>query len=108
AQVDASVGGKTGVNHERGKNLIGAFHQPAAVIIDTATLDTLPAREFQAGLAEVVKYGAIMDADLLAWLEDGVDAIGSREPGALRHLVARSVRNKARIVAEDEKEGGVR
>lgn len=108
AQVDASVGGKTGVNHERGKNLVGAFHQPAAVVIDTATLETLPPREYAAGLAEVVKYGAIMDPDLLAWLEESADAVRAREPSALRHAVTRSVENKARIVAADEKEGGIR
>lgn len=108
AQVDASVGGKTGVNHARGKNLIGAFYQPAAVVIDTSTLATLPPREFAAGLAEVVKYGAIMDADLLAWLETAVDRVQAREPAALRHLIARSVGNKARIVAADELEGGIR
>ncbi len=108
AQVDASVGGKTGVNHERGKNLVGAFHQPAAVVIDTATLETLPPREYGAGLAEVVKYGAIMDPDLLIWLEESADAVRAREPSALRHVVARSVENKARIVAADERESGIR
>jgi 3-dehydroquinate synthase len=108
AQVDAAVGGKTGVNHVRGKNLIGAFHQPAAVVADTATLDTLPPREFGAGLAEVVKYGAVMDTALLEWLEGSVNAIGERRPEALRHLVTRSVENKARIVSADEFEAGIR
>ncbi len=108
AQVDASVGGKTGVNHERGKNLIGAFHQPRAVIIDTDTLGTLPEREYTAGLAEVVKYGAIMDAGFLDWLEAHAEAVAAREPAALRHMVSRSVDNKARIVCQDEREGGIR
>jgi 3-dehydroquinate synthase len=108
AQVDASVGGKTGINHAQGKNLIGAFHQPAAVVIDTGTLATLAEREINAGLAEVVKYGAIMDAGLFAWLESSATAIREREAPALLHLVHQSVANKAAIVAQDEKEGGVR
>jgi 3-dehydroquinate synthase len=108
AQVDASVGGKTGVNHVRGKNLIGAFHQPAAVIIDSATLDTLPAREFNAGLAEVVKYGAIGDAPFFDWLEANADRIAARDADAVDELIRRSVENKADIVAQDEKESGVR
>jgi 3-dehydroquinate synthase len=108
AQVDASVGGKTGINHVQGKNLVGAFHQPAAVIIDSATLDTLAAREYSAGLAEVVKYGAIRDAPFFDWLEARVDAVCARDPQALDHLIARSVSNKAGIVAQDEKESGVR
>ncbi|MEJ2383364.1 MAG: 3-dehydroquinate synthase [Xanthomonadales bacterium] len=108
AQVDASVGGKTGVNHVRGKNLIGAFHQPAAVIIDSATLDTLPAREFNAGVAEVIKYGAICDAPFFDWLEANADRIAARETGAIDEMIRRSVENKARIVSQDEKESGVR
>ena len=108
AQVDASVGGKTGVNHVRGKNLIGAFHQPAAVVIDSATLDTLPAREFNAGLAEVVKYGAICDAPFFDWLETHADRIALRDAAAIDELIRRSVENKAAVVAGDEKESGVR
>jgi len=108
AQVDASVGGKTGVNHVKGKNLVGAFHQPAAVFIDSATLDTLATREFSAGLAEVVKYGAVNDAPFFDWLESGADAVSARDPQATDHLIARSVENKAEIVAQDEKESGVR
>jgi 3-dehydroquinate synthase len=108
AQVDASVGGKTGINHAQGKNLVGAFHQPAAVIIDAATLETLAAREFNAGLAEVVKYGAINDAQFFAWLEQEAGAIVARDHAALEHVIHRSVMNKAEIVAQDEKEAGVR
>ena len=108
AQVDASVGGKTGVNHVRGKNLIGAFHQPSAVFIDSATLDTLPAREFNAGMAEVVKYGAIRDSAFFEWLERQAGPIAERDPAALDRLIGRSVRNKAGIVAADEKEAGAR
>jgi 3-dehydroquinate synthase len=108
AQVDASVGGKTGVNHVRGKNLIGAFHQPAAVFIDSATLDTLPGREFNAGMAEVVKYGAIRDSAFFEWLEKQAPAIAARDTKALDYLIRRSVQNKAEIVAADEKEAGVR
>jgi 3-dehydroquinate synthase len=108
AQVDASVGGKTGVNHARGKNLIGAFHQPAAVIIDSATLDTLPAREFNAGLAEVVKYGVLGDAPFFDWLEVNADRIVAREEDAIDEMIRRSVENKARVVGQDEKESGVR
>lgn len=108
AQVDASVGGKTAINHPRGKNLIGAFHQPETVIIDSATLATLPAREFNAGLAEVVKYGAIRDAAFFDWLERNVSPIRGRSSDALNQLIYESVRNKADIVATDEKESGVR
>lgn len=108
AQVDASVGGKTGFNHEKGKNLVGAFHQPAAVIIDSATLDTLKAREFRAGLAEVVKYGAIRDQQFFEWLENNAKDINQRETQALDYLISQSVLNKAEIVAADEKEAGVR
>ena len=108
AQVDASVGGKTGVNHVRGKNLVGAFHQPATVVIDSATLDTLPRRELNAGLAEVVKYGAICDEPFFNWLEGNSAAIADRDPRAIDTLIERSVLNKARVVAQDEKEAGVR
>lgn len=108
SQVDASVGGKTGFNHEKGKNLVGAFHQPAAVIIDSATLETLDSREFRAGLAEVVKYGAIRDPEFFQWLESNSAAITRHETQALDFLIDRSVTNKAEIVAADEKEAGVR
>ena len=108
AQVDASVGGKTGINHKQGKNLVGAFHQPAAVVVDTATLATLSAREFNAGLAEVVKYGAIRDPRFFRWMEDNAAKISDREETSLDHLIYRSIMNKAEIVAEDEKESGVR
>ncbi|MDZ4728951.1 MAG: 3-dehydroquinate synthase [Xanthomonadales bacterium] len=108
AQVDSSVGGKTGVNHSKGKNLLGAFHQPGMVLIDTQTLDTLPVREFRAGLAEVVKYGAIMDSGFLAWLESSVAAINSRDASALAFLIQRSVESKAKVVAADEMEAGIR
>jgi 3-dehydroquinate synthase len=108
AQVDSSVGGKTAINHPLGKNMIGAFHQPAAVIADTGTLVSLPAREYAAGLAEVVKYGAIGDLEFLAWLEDQADALLRRDPAALAHAILRSCELKARIVAADEREGGVR
>jgi 3-dehydroquinate synthase len=108
AQVDASVGGKTAINHDKGKNLIGAFHQPATVIIDSATLSTLPGREFNAGMAEVIKYGAICDAGFFDWLEEHANAIAARDGDALDYLIYRSVLNKAEIVAQDEKEAGVR
>jgi len=108
AQVDASVGGKTGVNHVRGKNLVGAFHQPAAVIIDSSTHDSLPAREFNAGLAEVVKYGAICDRPFFDWLEANAERVAARDPEAIDTLIRRSVENKAHIVGQDEKESGVR
>ena len=108
AQVDASVGGKTGVNHVRGKNLIGAFHQPEAVIIDASTLDTLDGREFAAGLAEVVKYGAIRDADFFDWLESEAQSVIARNAGALDRIIQCSVQNKAEVVAADEREAGLR
>ncbi|MBP6596804.1 MAG: 3-dehydroquinate synthase [Arenimonas sp.] len=108
AMVDSSVGGKTAVDLPQGKNLVGAFHQPAAVIADLATLDTLPARELRAGLAEVVKYGALGDADFFAWLEDSAEALLARDPAALAHAVATSCRHKAGIVARDETEQGER
>lgn len=108
AQVDASVGGKTAINHPAGKNLVGAFHQPSAVIIDTDTLDTLPPREFRAGMAEVVKYGVINDVDFFSWLEEHADAINQRREDTVVKMIARCVRNKAEVVREDEKERGVR
>jgi len=108
AQVDSSVGGKTGVNHPKGKNLIGAFHQPHKVVIDTRTLDTLPIREFRAGMAEVVKYGAIMDAEFMSWLEHSIAEVMRRNADALTHLIRCSIQNKAKIVAADEKESGIR
>ncbi|XOV84091.1 MAG: 3-dehydroquinate synthase [bacterium] len=108
AQVDSSVGGKTAVNHPAGKNMIGAFYQPRAVIIDSNVLSTLPAREYAAGLAEVVKYGVIADADFFAWLENNIAALQHREPEALAHVIARSCEIKADVVAQDEREGGVR
>ena len=108
AQVDSSVGGKTGVNHPLGKNMIGAFHQPVAVVCDVATLDTLPDAELSAGLAEVIKYGFIADADFFAWLEDHLDALLARDRAATIEAVHRSCRIKARIVEADEREHGVR
>ena len=108
AQVDSSVGGKTGVNHASGKNLIGAFHQPRAVLIDTDTLTTLPDRELKAGIAEVIKYGAIVDAGFFAWLEDNVEALIARDANALAVAIQRSCELKAAVVAEDERESGRR
>ncbi len=108
AQVDSSVGGKTAINHALGKNMVGAFHQPDAVIADTSTLATLPAREFAAGLAEVVKYGAISDFDFLAWIEANVDCLLARNAEALAYAIRRSCEIKAAIVAEDERESGAR
>jgi len=108
AQVDSSVGGKTGVNHAGGKNLIGAFHQPAAVIADTDTLKTLPPRELRAGLAEVIKYGLICDAALFAWLEQHMDDLLAHDPAALSHIIRRSCEIKAEIVGRDEREQGDR
>ena len=104
AMVDSSVGGKTGVNHPNGKNLIGAFHPPAGVWIDTAFLDTLPDREFLSGLAEVVKYGVILDAEFFEYLEVNADAIRARKPEAILHIVATSCRLKADVVEKDERE----
>jgi len=108
AQVDSSVGGKTGVNHAQGKNLIGAFLQPQVVLIDTNTLDTLPDRELAAGLAEVIKYGAICDVEFFAWLEANMAALLARDPEALGRAVRRSCELKAEVVAEDEREAGRR
>lgn len=108
AQVDSSVGGKTAINHPLGKNMIGAFYQPHRVVCDLATLGSLPQREFAAGLAEVIKYGPIADMQFFGWLEANMDALLAREPVALTHAVRRSVEIKARIVAADEREGGLR
>ena len=108
AQVDSSVGGKTGVNHPGGKNLIGAFHQPVAVIADTDTLKTLPARELRAGLAEVIKYGLISDGALFAWLEHNIEKLLAHDPEALAHVIRRSCEIKASIVGRDERETGDR
>jgi 3-dehydroquinate synthase len=108
AQVDSSVGGKTGVNHPLGKNMIGAFYQPRAVIIDTDTLNTLPDRELSSGLAEVIKYGLIRDPEFFAWLESNLDKLLARDPEALAYAIHRSCRNKAEVVAADERESGVR
>jgi len=104
AMVDSSVGGKVGINLPEGKNLVGAFHQPAGVWIDTALLETLPDREYRSGLAEVVKYGVILDAEFFAWLEANADAVVRRDPGAVAHVVARSCRLKADVVEQDERE----
>jgi len=108
AQVDSSVGGKTGINHPLGKNMIGAFHQPAAVLIDTDCLQTLPPRELAAGLAEVVKHGAVHDVRFFEWLERSVDALAARDAAALAHAIVESCRIKAEVVAGDERETGAR
>ncbi|MHB8254638.1 MAG: 3-dehydroquinate synthase [Acidiferrobacter sp.] len=108
SQVDSSVGGKTGVNHALGKNMIGCFYQPQAVIIDTSTLVSLPDRELSAGLAEVIKYGAIGDYPFFVWLEEHMGELRRRDPDALAFAIETSCRNKARVVAADEKEVGVR
>jgi 3-dehydroquinate synthase len=108
AQVDSSVGGKTGVNHALGKNMIGAFHQPGCVLIDTDTLDTLDDRQLAAGLAEVIKYGLIHDAGFFDWLEQNMAALKSRDKQALAYAIERSCAIKAEIVASDERESGKR
>lgn len=108
AQVDSSVGGKTGVNHPGGKNLIGAFHQPIAVIADAATLSTLPVRELRAGLAEVIKYGLLGDAPFFDWLEAHMDELLAADPRALSYVIQRSCEIKAQIVGRDEREQGDR
>lgn len=108
AQVDSSVGGKTGINHPRGKNMIGAFYQPQTVICDIDTLSTLPDRELSAGLAEVIKYGPIADLAFLAWIEQNMDALRRRDPQALIHAVRRSCEIKAWVVGKDERESGLR
>ena len=108
SQVDSSVGGKTGVNHPLGKNMIGAFHQPQCVVADTATLDTLDDRQLSAGIAEVIKYGLINDLPFFEWLEANMDALLRREPAALAYAIERSCQDKACIVAADEKESAQR
>ena len=108
SQVDSSVGGKTGVNHALGKNMIGAFYQPRAVIIDTDTLNTLPDRELASGLAEVIKYGLIRDPEFFAWIEANLDKLLACDAEALAFAIHRSCRNKAEVVAADEYESGVR
>src|SRR6185295_4490772 len=108
AQVDSSVGGKTAINHPLGKNMIGAFHQPRAVISDVATLDSLPERELRSGLAEVIKHGFALDAAFVEWLEANVDKLVSRKRDALAYAVRRSCELKARVVAADEREAGER
>jgi 3-dehydroquinate synthase len=108
AQVDSSVGGKTGVNHPGGKNLIGAFHQPQIVLIDTDSLATLPDRELKSGLAEIIKYGAVVDKDFFGWLETSMPALLARDREALVHAIRRSCEIKAEIVAADEQEAGRR
>lgn len=108
SQVDSSVGGKTGINHPLGKNMVGAFYQPQAVVIDTATLKTLPPRELSAGLAEVIKYGFICDEPFLTWLETHMGDLLALEPAALTEAIERSCAAKARVVGADEKETGVR
>jgi 3-dehydroquinate synthase len=108
AQVDSSVGGKTGINHPLGKNMIGAFHQPVAVIADLNTLRTLPARELSAGLAEVIKHGAIADADFLDWIEANTSALLACDTNAMAHAVLRSCEIKSAVVSADERESGIR
>lgn len=108
SQVDSSVGGKTGVNHPLGKNMIGAFHQPNAVIIDTDVLATLPDRELSAGLAEVIKYGLICDPEFFVWLQNNVQRLMDRETEALSYAIYGSCEDKAKVVAEDERESGIR
>ncbi|MCO5581621.1 hypothetical protein L7F22_035510 [Adiantum nelumboides] len=108
AQVDSSVGGKTGVNHPLGKNLIGAFYQPQCVLVDTDTLNTLPERELASGIAEVIKYGLIRDAPFFEWQEKNMESLLARDAGALAYAIKRSCENKAEVVSLDEKEGGLR
>jgi 3-dehydroquinate synthase len=108
AQVDSSVGGKTGVNHPLGKNMIGAFHQPGCVVIDTDTLDTLDQRQLAAGLAEVIKYGLIHDAGFFIWLEQNIERLSARDKSSLAYAIERSCTIKAEIVADDERESGRR
>jgi 3-dehydroquinate synthase len=108
SQVDSSVGGKTAVNHPLGKNMIGAFYQPQAVFIDPTTLSTLPAREFAAGMAEVIKYGVIYDGEFFAWLEQNADALKALDMPSLRYAIERCCAIKAEIVAQDEQERGLR
>lgn len=108
SQVDSSVGGKTGINHALGKNMIGAFYQPQVVIIDVDSLASLPAREFSAGMAEIIKYGLIHDVGFLAWLEDNIKPLMAKDRVALSHAIRRSCEIKAEIVSQDERESGIR
>jgi len=108
SQVDSSVGGKTGINHRLGKNMIGAFYQPLVVLADVATLDTLPDKELRAGMAEVIKYGLIRDLPFLEWLEANIEKLLSRDKEALQYAIARSCQNKAEVVGNDERESGER
>ncbi len=108
AQVDSSVGGKTGINHPQGKNMIGAFYQPQLVLADISTLNTLPDKELSAGIAEVIKYGLIRDLPFFEWLEQNMERLVARDPDALEYAIARSCRNKAEVVAADEHEKGER
>jgi len=108
AQVDSSVGGKTGINHPLGKNMIGAFYQPQMVLADTRTLDTLPDRELSAGISEVIKYGLIRDLPFLEWLEQNMERLLARDTEALQYAIARSCQNKAEVVGNDERESGER
>ena len=108
AQVDSSVGGKTAINHARGKNMVGAFHQPLAVIADVATLDSLPDRELRAGIAEVIKHGCVLDLQFVGWLEANMAKLLARDRGALGHAVRRSCELKAQVVGADERESGLR
>jgi 3-dehydroquinate synthase len=108
AQVDSSVGGKTGINHPLGKNMIGAFYQPLKVVCDLDTLNTLPERELSAGLAEIIKYGPIADLDFLTWIDANIDALLARDPAALAHAVKRSCEIKSWVVGQDEREAGLR
>jgi len=108
AMVDSSVGGKTGVNHPLGKNMIGAFHQPECVFIDTENLDTLPDRELQSGFSEIIKYGLIRDTEFFKWQDENMEKMIARDPETLRYAIKRSCENKAEVVKEDELEAGVR
>ncbi len=108
SQVDSSVGGKTGVNHPLGKNMIGAFYQPNVVLIDTGTLATLPDREFSAGMAEVIKYGLICDSSFYQWLDENIDRLMDRDSQALSYAIHRSCKDKAQVVEADERESGIR
>jgi len=108
SMVDSSVGGKTGVNHALGKNMIGAFYQPRAVVADISLLNTLPQREISAGLAEIIKYGLICDYEFFVWIENNIEKLMASDSGALAYAVVRSCENKAEVVAQDEHEGGIR
>ena len=108
SQVDSSVGGKTGINHPLGKNMIGAFYQPQAVIADTSTLNTLPDRELSAGLAEVIKHGAIIDEPFFTWIESNIEKLRAKDPTTLAYAITRSCEIKADVVRQDEREGGLR